>query len=74
MKTTIKFLALAFVAMAITFTACKKNEEAEDNELATSEDMALSENQYDQVFKQVDGNATNAGLKKGYPIVTIDSV
>ncbi|MFN4082524.1 MAG: hypothetical protein ACK4K9_02730 [Bacteroidia bacterium] len=67
-------LVLIISLLTIAFTSCKKNEDAKDNELATSEDMALSENVYDQVFKEVDGNATDAGLKKGYPIITIDTL
>lgn len=72
MKTKGKLFALLLLLMGTSLLSCKK-ENQEENEMATSEDMALSESTFDQIFKEIDGNATEVGLKKSYPIVTIDS-
>lgn len=75
MKTNFQHLLVIALAFTIAFTACKKKEEADSDELATSEDMALAENQFDQVFKEVDAGANEVGLRKsGFPIVTIDTL
>jgi len=72
MKTNGKFLAMLLLLIGTSLFSCKK-ENNEENEMATSEDMALSESTFDQIFKEVDGNASENGLRKSYPIVTIDS-
>lgn len=62
------------VALGLSFSACKKNSNTEDSDLVSSEDQSQGETHYDQVFKEVDGASSDAGMKKGgYPIVTIDS-
>lgn len=73
MKSFIKTSLVALLAISMVATSCRKNEEL-DSDLTSTEDNSNAEFQYDQVFKQVDGNATDIGLKKGgYPIVTIDT-
>jgi hypothetical protein len=73
MKAPLKLTLMIAMLSALSFYSCKKDS-ALDNEMTSSEDMALSEATFDQVFKEVDDNATEAGLKKGYPIITIDSL
>lgn len=73
MKTKIKFITSLFLIVGISFMSCRKNDNAEDTDMNSSEDMALSENSFDQIFKEVDENAMEFGLKKTYPIVTIDT-
>jgi hypothetical protein len=72
MKTNFRILTVLFLLIGTSLLSCKK-ENNEENEMATSEDMALSESTFDQIFKEVDGNASENGLRKSYPIVTIDS-
>lgn len=73
MKTSIKLAIGLFLVIGLSFVSCKK-ENSEDLEMSTSEDMAFSENSFDQIFKEVDENANEGGLKKSYPIVLIDSL
>lgn len=55
-------------------TSCKKDKEI-DTDLTSTEDQSQGELVYDQVFKQVDQAADDAGLKKGgYPIITKDTL
>jgi hypothetical protein len=75
MKTNFKYMIIAALAITIAVTGCKKKEEADNDELATSEDMAFSENQFDQVFKEVDAAASEVSLRKsGFPIITTDTL
>lgn len=73
MKRHLKLGLIAMVAITLFAVSCKKDKQ-EDAEIKSSEDQALSEAMFDQVFKQVDEAAQTTGLKKGaYPIISIDS-
>ncbi len=62
------------VAIGLSFSSCKKSEKT-DSDLISSEDQSQGEMVYDQVYKEVDQSANDAGMKKGgYPIITIDTL
>lgn len=73
MKAVFKAAGLAVIAGSLMFAGCKKSE-SEDTDITSAEDQSQAEMVYDQVFKQVDEASNDQGLKKTYPIVTIDTV
>ena len=74
MKHLIKISLIICFLLTIMVSSCKKNNK-DDAEITSSEDLSQGENNYDQVFKEVDGAATDASLKKGgYPIKTLDTM
>jgi len=72
MKTTIFKLLVMAIAITISISSCKK--EDNDFEIGTSEDNSAFELSFDEIYKEVDAAASEQGLKKaGFPLITIDS-
>jgi hypothetical protein len=72
MKTTILKLMVMAMALTLSISSCKK--EDNDFEMGTSEDNSAFELSFDEIYKEVDAAASEQGLKKaGFPLITIDS-
>jgi hypothetical protein len=74
MKKGILWVFMIGIFGTLLLTSCRKDRELE-TDLTSAEDQSQGEMVYDQIFKQVDQAADDAGLKKGgYPIITKDTL
>ena len=74
MKKGIIWVLMVSLFSTLLFSSCKKDKEL-DTDVTSAEDQSQGELVYDQVFKQVDEAANDAGLKKGgFPIITKDTL
>jgi len=73
MKSLLKFSFLLSLTAGLVFSGCRRDQNELDNDITSTQDNTSAEYNFDQIFNQVDDAALNGGLKKGYPIITIDT-